>query len=82
MHSATCPICNYWSQGIRPKPRENDVFICSYCISILLFDENLKLRTPTQQELIHIRSNVDFQNTHMMFHQHRVNYLKQVNMLY
>jgi hypothetical protein len=53
-----CPACQHaisWTTAANkpgsPTPKPGEVSICIFCTAILIFDEQLKLRLPTRDEL-------------------------------
>jgi len=54
-----CPNCGYrldaaTAIGPRAKPTSGDVTICTECRSILVFGDNMRLRWPTDAEMVGI----------------------------
>jgi hypothetical protein len=52
-----CPKCGYamdahtGTAGNKEPPRPGDIGVCVGCMSPFIFDENLKLREPTDAEM-------------------------------
>lgn len=45
--------------GINNVPSSGDVTVCMYCSHIMIYDDNLILRDPSNDELIDIAANKD-----------------------
>lgn len=61
--SSRCPNCRSVSDCASPmfskqvhRPRPGDFSLCAHCATLLVFDENLKLREPTEKETASIES--------------------------
>lgn len=55
---STCPSCMATLDartGIDARPKPGDASICIECKTLLIFDENLRLRRPTEEEIIQVR---------------------------
>ena len=53
---SNCPVCDADIDAAtgEAEPSDGDVTICAYCCSLLFFNEDLTLRTPTHQESIEL----------------------------
>ena len=60
-----CPSCGYVTQCVSnitgqedARPRPGDFTVCIRCAKVLVFNENLKMRFPTGEELLEIAGNL------------------------
>ena len=64
MSTSQCPKCAKQLDTHAPteagaKPVAGDISVCLYCKTILVFDENIKLRRATKSELQEFEQNKD-----------------------
>jgi hypothetical protein len=60
MHDTTCPYCGRTNdlhrevkqEGVGPSP--GDVSVCFGCVGVSVYDENLALRIPTDEEFAEV----------------------------
>ena len=59
-----CPQCgavNDTADGVEHEeaPTPGDISVCMYCAAVTVFTNDLKLRTPTSEEMANIRSDAE-----------------------
>ena len=52
-----CPLCGHWLDAATAgpsnpdaTPKPGDITVCIQCVSVLVFDEDLRVRVPTDAE--------------------------------
>lgn len=60
-----CPKCGHLcnaatSIGHENSPKEGAITVCIECATVLIFDERLTMRTPTEAEWEEINANLDY----------------------
>jgi hypothetical protein len=81
-----CWHCDHMLDAASPVegqavPSEGAVSLCLYCGAVAIFEEDLKLRAPTEEELDEIVKEREFRKTFAEFSWHRQYIMIQENLL-
>lgn len=83
-----CWHCDRPLDAATPPPGREDqelgagaISLCLYCGAIAIFGDDLALRSPTKDELEHMREDREFMNTYMSFAWSRQYVMIQSNLL-